>query len=537
MKNFAALFKNLDGTNKTSAKIRHLEEYFKSTPAEDCAWALYLLGGQKIKRLLGPRMLALIAQKYAGIPDWLFEECYETVGDLAETIALVLPQCETSINYRLSEVLGNLLKISQHGSESNPEIHIFDFWKQSASLERFLFNKVITGGFRVGVSRQLVSKAISNSFQIPVEVIQQRLMGSWEPTEEFFHQLTSKESTQDDSSKPLPFCLAHPLQEDCSNLGDHSNWIAEWKWDGIRAQFVRDQNQLLIWSRGEELLTENFPDLVRPAMSLPENTILDGEILPWDGTKILRFQDLQKRINRKNPSGKFLDQNKACYVAFDVLRLKNQDLTNTPLKTRKEILFELLPKGNQHIISVAESLHHDSWEKLKLLRNQSRTLGVEGLMLKDMEGKYTQGRVTGNWWKWKVEPYSVDAVLVYAQSGHGRRASLYSDYTFAVWDNENLVPFAKAYSGLTDSEISKVDKFIRQNTLEKFGPVRSVKPELVFEIAFENIQISKRHKCGVAVRFPRIIKWRTDKKPCDADKLEHLKSLIHEKQPYTEASI
>jgi DNA ligase 1 len=523
MKAFAALFRRLDESNKTTRKVAALVDYFRVAPPADAAWALYFLTGNRPLRLLKSRDLAQWCCEEAGISAWMFEECYEVVGDLAETMALLLPDPVAASDDSLSLWVQRLLALRDL-DEPQQRAGVVASWRQLTRHERFVWNKLITGELRVGVSRLLVLRALATHFGVPSDVLAHRLMGVWEPTAEFFSGLGSAELSDADLSRPYPFCLAHALQGEPDKLGDPRQWLAEWKWDGIRAQIVRRGDGLAIWSRGEDLMTERFPDLLADAQRLPPGTVLDGEIVAWRDGRVLPFAEMQRRIGRKQLGKKILADVPARFIAFDVLETAGQDIRSQPLAQRRALLEQLLA-GSPQSFAGSTAMIFDTWQECAERRRQSRQEGVEGLMLKRLDGVYAVGRPTGLWWKWKIDPYTVDAVLIYAQRGHGRRAALYTDYTFGVWDSGILVPFAKAYSGLTDDEIREVDRFVRQNTLERFGPVRSVKPELVFELAFENIQRSTRHKSGIAVRFPRISRWRTDKRPDQADTLETLRRM------------
>ncbi len=526
MKAFAGLYRDLDETTKTNRKLACLRDYFASAPAADAAWALYFLSGRKPKRLLLARDLARWCAEEAGLPDWLFDECHDAVGDLAETIALLLPEPERSSDAPLAEWVERRLLPLREMPADEQRRRLIAAWREMDRGQRLVWNKLLTGSFRIGVSQTLVVRALAEVSSLPAAVIAHRLMGVWEPTPAFYQQLLAPETNDADVSQPYPFCLAHPLLVEPQTLGDVRQWLAEWKWDGIRAQCVRRRGQMSLWSRGEELITERFPELHPAAAALPDGVVLDGEILAWkDG--VLPYGVLQRRIGRKTVGKKLLAEAPVRLIAFDLLEFDGRDIRPRPLIERRRLLEELLtelPADSAIGLSPVEVAA--TWDELALLRQQSRQRNVEGLMLKRLDSPYGVGRITGQWWKWKIAPHTVDAVLIYAQRGHGRRASLYTDYTFGVWSNGELVPFAKAYSGLTDEEIHQVDRFVRQNTLEKHGPVRRVKPELVFELAFEDIQLSKRHRSGVAVRFPRMSRWRTDKTPDQADTLDTIKALL-----------
>ena len=530
MKAFTELFTALDETTKTKAKTAALVTYLQSASSVDAAWAIWFLSGRKLRQVVPSRRLAEWASREAGISDWLFDESYSAVGDLAETIALLLPYSDASLEMSLSQLVIELEKLRKMDEGQQRQL-VLEFWRQMNQQERFVFNKLITGGFRVGVSQQLVIRAIAKHSGVEAGTIAHRLMGNWEPTPEFYAQLMHPDEDGADVSRPYPFFLASPLEAEPTSLGDIREWQAEWKWDGIRSQLIRRAGQTFLWSRGEELITERFPELSALGDLLPEGTAIDGEVLPWKDGKPMPFAQLQQRIGRKTVTKKILADVPVCIVAYDLMEFGGEDIRPKPLRERRQLLAEIInaiPEAQKPLLTLSPIVESESWEGLGEIRTGSRERGVEGLMFKRLSSPYRVGRQRGDWWKWKIEPYTVDAVLIYAQRGHGRRASLYSDYTFAVWDGDQLVPFAKAYSGLTDEEIGKVDNFIRRNTVESFGPVRSVKPELVFELAFEGLQRSTRHKSGIATRFPRMLRWRTEKKIEDADSLETIKAMLPE---------
>jgi DNA ligase-1 len=527
MKRFARLFAAIDETTATNEKVAALVDYFGSAPSTDAAWAVHFLTGRRPKRLVGSRKLAAWAAEEAVIPKWLFEESYHAVGDLAETITLVLPDDGASSELSLAHwVEERLLRLRGEDDDVQREA-LVGAWRELDRKERFVWNKLITGSFRVGASQRLVIRALAEVSGVEEGVIAHRLMGAWDPTPEFFKRLIAPDTRDADVSRPYPFFLAHPLEAEPASLGDLQEWIAEWKWDGIRAQLIRRAGRTFLWSRGEELLAGCFPEVEETGGLLPEGTVIDGELLPWVGGGPLPFAQLQRRIGRKNLGRKILDEIPAVLVAYDLLEEGGMDIRPLPLSERRSrlaVLVESLPAAGRLILSPAVSAA--DWEALTEARRAARETGAEGLMLKRLSSEYGVGRRRGDWWKWKVDPLTVDAVLLYAQPGSGKRAGLFTDYTFGIWEGNHLVPFAKAYSGLTDEEIRKVDAFVRRNTLEKFGPVRTVKPELVFELHFEGIQRSTRHKSGIAVRFPRMARWRTDKKAEDADTIETVRGLL-----------
>jgi ATP-dependent DNA ligase len=524
MKLFADLYTALDETTKTNEKIEALTRYLALAPPADAAWAIHFLIGRRPKRLLESRKLAEWATQAAGVPDWMFGECYQAVGDFAELIALLLPPAETSTGLPLHYWVEERLLPLRAWDDGARRDSIVAAWRQMDERQRLAWNKLLTGEFRVGVSQSLVVRAIALVSGMDAATIAHRLMGDWQPVPEFIRQLLAPETRDADASRPYPFCLAYPLDGPVESLGDLRQWQAEWKWDGIRAQLIRRQWRTFLWSRGEELITPRFPELEAAGALLAEGSVIDGEVMPWKNGAPLPFAQMQRRIGRKVLGNKILAEVPVVLVAYDLLELGGEDIRERPIEWRRARLEEVAA-GNDRLV-VSPVVRASSWEELAGMRQESRARGVEGLMLKRYGSPYRVGRRRGDWWKWKIEPYAVDAVLIYAQPGSGRRASLFTDYTFGVWDGAELVPFAKAYSGLTDEEIRKVDAFVRRNTLERFGPVHVVKPELVFELAFEGIQRSPRHRSGIAVRFPRMARWRTDKKAAEADTLETVRALL-----------
>lgn len=526
MKAFADLFTALDESTKTTVKVQAMVQYFATVPAADAAWAAYFLSGRKPRQAVPIKRLRQWASEIARVPEWLFDECYHHVGDMAETIALLLPPPIAASHQPLNQWVESRLQPLRGMNEADQKAAILAAWEELDSRQRFLWNKLITGSFRVGVSHLLVVRALAQVAGLPTDVIAHRLMGTWEATPQFFNSLLAKDAGDADVSRPYPFYLAHPLENAPETLGEVRNWQAEWKWDGIRAQVIHRSGQSFVWSRGEELVTDRYPELMAIGEKLPHGTVLDGEILPWKNGRVLPFGDLQKRIGRKTVGKKLLQDVPVVLMAYDVIEEEAHDLRDQPLSFRRDRLERIVQTINDANLLISPKLIVESWDDLTAKRKISRDHGVEGMMLKRLSSPYRVGRVRGDWWKWKVDPFTVDAVMIYAQQGHGKRSGLFTDYTFGVWEDDKLVPIAKAYSGLTDAEIAKVDAFIRANTLEKFGPVRTVKPELVFELGFEGIQLSPRHKSGIAVRFPRILRWRIDKPFTEADTLAQVKSLL-----------
>ena len=538
MREFARLYAELDGTTSTNRKLDALQNYFRLAPPADAAWALYFLAGGKPRQAVPTRLLRENAIAFAGIDAWLFEECYHAVGDLAETIALILPPPQGSGDVGLALWMTERIAPLRGADPQTVHAALNGFWNELDARERFLLVKLIGGGFRVGVSKLLVTRALGTVADVDSKLIAQRLMG-WtdgaiRPTATHFAQIVSAQSDDEHAQRggqPYPFFLAHPLQAEPATLGAVSDWQAEWKYDGIRAQLVRRDFKSWLWSRGEDLITDRFPEI--STIALPEGVVIDGEILIWKAGAPASFADLQKRIGRKSVSAKLQGELPAVLVAYDLLEHEGRDLRTLPQSERRALLESVVAQVASERLQLSPLIVADDWTQLAAIRDSSRQRGVEGMMLKAIGARYGVGRTkdVGTWWKWKIDPYTVDAVLIYAQAGHGRRASLYTDYTFAVWDTDaqgekRLVPFTKAYSGLTDIEIAQIDARIRKTTIEKFGPVRSVKPSMVFEIGFEGIALSSRHKAGVAVRFPRMLRIRDDKPIEEADTLATLKGML-----------
>lgn len=532
MKLFTELYNELDQTNKTNEKVEALKKYFAQAEKSDAAWALYFLSGRKPRQIVPSKKLREWALELSEIPEWLFDESRDTVGDGAETIALLLPNNAETDETPLNILVEKELLPLRGAEEEVQKREVLSAWARMNYSQRLVYNKLISGSFRVGVSQLLVVRALSQLSELPTDVIALRLMGEWSPSAEYFAHLINPELDTDETpiARPFPFHLAHQIDFPLENLGDISDWQAEWKWDGIRAQVIKRADEVFIWSRGEDLITERFPEIAKAAENLPNGTVLDGEILPWIDDKVMPFTELQRRIGRKTVGKKLLEEVPVILQVYDLLETGGKDVRSFEIQTRREFLeqtLEKMPDDAKKVFRPTEIIEAADWNQLTEIRRRSRELGVEGFMLKQKNSPYRTGRQRGDWWKWKIEPMTIDAVLLYAQKGTGKRSGLYTDYTFAVWnDAGELVPFAKAYSGLTDAEIRRVDNFVRRNTKEAFGPVRSVTPKLVFELAFENIQKSTRHKSGVAVRFPRILRWREDKTIRDADSLQTIHDLL-----------
>jgi len=543
MKAFAELYANLDATTSSNAKLAALQAYFRQAPPEDAAWAVYFLSGGRPRQLVPTRLLRDMATQAANIEPWLFEESYQSVGDLAETISLLLPESTYTSEDGLAVWLEDKLLPLRGLAPLELAERLPALWMQLDQPSLMVCIKLITGSFRVGVSKLLVTRALAAMAGLDSKRVAQRLVGytdlSNRPTAAGYLKLIAAESSDEHAQRggqPYPFFLAHglaqPVEQFDALLGSPADWQVEWKFDGIRAQLVKREGRLWVWSRGEELVTERFPELHSLVSGLPDGTVIDGEIVVWKEA-VQPFALLQQRIGRKTLSKKVLEDAPVAVLAYDLLEYQGDDWRNHTLAERRTQLERVIAQCNQPVLLPSPLLEGQTWEALAVQREASRSLGVEGMMIKDRKGLYGVGRTKdmGLWWKWKVDPFSIDAVLIYAQRGHGRRASLYSDYTFAVWDGprgseRTLVPFAKAYSGLTDEEMRKVDAIVRKTTVEKFGPVSSVTPSMVFELGFEGIALSKRHKSGIAVRFPRMLRWRQDKPVEEADSLATLQDLL-----------
>ncbi len=525
MKDFVQLFEQLDQTTKTNKKVAALKSYFDAADDMDKLWTIAILSHRRPKRSVRTALLREWASEAANLPLWLFEESYHIVGDLAETIALVHPNLESKNDKSLSEWVQFIIDLKPLSDEEQKE-KVLWVWNNLNEKERFVFNKLLTGGWRVGLSQKLMTRALAQHAEVEENSLTHRLMGNWRAETTTYHELIESSDPADQYSKPYPFYLAYALEGEPHNLGDVSEWQAEWKWDGIRGQIIIRNNELFVWSRGEELMTDKFPEFQELVEALPNGTVLDGEIIPFKDGNPLNFATMQTRISRKNVSKAILKSAPIVMIVYDILEFEGKDLRETPMKERRQVLERMVKKQKSGTLMLSKVLELDSWNKLIEVRTTSRENNAEGLMLKRKDSTYKIGRKKGDWWKWKVDPLTIDAVMIYAMRGHGRRANLYTDYTFAVWDGEKLVPFAKAYSGLTDKEIKRVDAFVKKNTVDKFGPVRSVSPELVFEVAFEGIGKSSRHKSGVALRFPRIHRWREDKPAAEANTKEDLMRML-----------
>lgn len=525
MEEFAKLFTRLDQTTKTLVKVQALVDYFGRVDDKDRLWAIAILSSRRPRRGVKSTLLREWAADLARVPLWLLEESYHVVGDLAETIALVLPPPTRREERSLTQWI-SLVRDLKDMADEEKKAAVLDAWDVLDSRARFVFNKLITGSFRVGVSQKLMMRALAQYEDQPENVIAHRLMGNWTPDTHTYEDLLRSENPSDDTSRPYPFYLAYALEQDPTDLGNVDAWQIERKWDGIRGQLIVRGGEHFVWSRGEELVSDKYPEYEVLKDLLPDGTVIDGEILPFANGLPLSFNVLQTRIGRKNITKKILQEAPVVLMAYDLLEYQGEDVRQTPLTQRRAWLEKIVAEANTPVLILSEILRPKDWAEAAAERERSREFLSEGLMVKRRDSAYRDGRKKGDWWKWKVEPLTIDAVMIYAQQGHGRRANLFTDYTFAVWDDDKLVPFTKAYSGLTDKEFGKITSWVRKNTKEKFGPVRSVNVEQVFEIAFEGIRKSSRHKSGVALRFPRMLRWRTDKKPEEANTKEDLMKML-----------
>lgn len=533
---FAALVIQISSSTKTNDKLESLAEYFTLAEDNDKVWVIAIFSGRRPKRIVNSRLLAEWCTELAKIPSWLFLESYSTVGDLGETIALLLPEPQNKDSKGESPVrtvqpgglsfyLEKFIELEKQ-DESVKKIFILDSWQRMHHAERFVFNKLITGSFRIGVSQKMMVNALSKIVEHSSSVIAHRISGNWDPSTTSFSNLLSTEAANADHSKPYPFYLAYALEAEPETLGDPNEWQAEWKWDGIRGQIIKRNNELFVWSRGEELMTDKFPEYFILKDLLPDGIVLDGEIISAINGKPMPFAALQTRIGRKNITKKQLQEAPISYFVYDLIEYNGEDWRELTLEERRNKMEEILQTINHTSIQLSPVINFTNWNDLAELRKTSREMNSEGIMLKRKNSVYKVGRKRGDWWKWKIDALTIDCVMIYAQKGSGRRSNLYTDYTFAVKDGDKLVAFTKAYSGLTDKEFAQVDNFVKRNSIEKFGPVRTVKPELVFEIAFEGIAASNRHKSGVALRFPRMSRWRKDKKVDEINTLDDLKAML-----------
>jgi DNA ligase-1 len=527
LKRFSELIQQLETSNKTNDKIAALVDYFSNADDRDKTYVIAMFTGKKPKRPVNTALLRTWGTELSGIPPWLFQESYSSVGDLSETIALVLPPPGQVTDRKLHEWITDLAALNGKTDEEK-KAFILNAWNSLDTPQRFIFNKLISGNFRIGVSHKMLVNALAKQSDTNSNKIMHSIMGKWQPEETTYEALIEGAHVNTDNSWPYPFCLAYALEMQPEELGAESDWQAEWKWDGIRGQIVKRNGELFIWSRGEELVTDQFPELHFLKDELEDGTVLDGEILSIKDGNVQVFSILQQRLNRKTINKSQLNDAPVGFYIYDLLEYQTQDIREKTMAERRALLEDIVSAlQTKDVALLSPVIEFNTWDELAETRQRSRDMNSEGIMLKRLDSLYHSGRKRGDWWKWKINPYTVDTVLIYAQKGSGRRANFYTDYTFAVRDGEKLITVAKAYSGLTDKEIKEVDAFVKRNAVEKFGPVRTVKPELVFEIAFEGIAESKRHKAGLALRFPRILRWRKDKKAEEINTLEDLRQLLN----------
>ncbi len=525
MKTFAELYTALDQTTKTTSKVAAMADYFRTAPDDDKLWCVALFSGRRPRRVISATMLREWAAERAGLPLWLFEECYPIVGDLAETISLFLPVSKQHKHHTLTHWIQEIKRLSIL-EDADRKMGILSAWESLDQTQAFLFTKLLTGGFRVGVSQKLMTRALARATGQDEAIVTHKLMGNWTPETTTWDRLIMAEDPSADLSRPYPFYLAHGVGS-IDELGPVTDWFIDRKWDGIRGQFILRSGQHHIWSRGEELITDRFPELAQLCDYLPDGTVLDGEILAYENEKPLPFNALQKRIGRKTVSKRLLAEVPVILMVYDVLEMGGQDIRSASLETRRKQLESIVKDVPVSApLRLSDEVIGTDWPAFANERAKSRDLNAEGLMIKRRQSPYLAGRKKGDWWKWKVDPLTIDAVMIYAQAGSGRRANLFTDFTFAVKDGKDLVPFTKAYSGLTDAEFRNITSWVKKNTLQRFGPVRQVPPFHVFEIAFEGIQASSRHKSGIALRFPRMLRWRHDKPMDEINTLDDLKQML-----------
>jgi DNA ligase-1 len=527
MRRFCDLYEALDRTMSTNAKVAALAAYFRQAPPADAAWAVFFLTGRRLRRVVPSAGLREWAQEVTGLPEWLLYESYAAAGDFGELVALALDAVAPGLpepDLPLADWIEQRLIPLPGADRASQRACVAGWWRGMPRAERFVLNKLLTGEFRVGVAQTLVVRALAEALGTEATLVAARMMGDWTPSAAWFTGLQGRSPGSRDPSQPYPFFLAAPLEGPPRDLGDRAEWLVEWKWDGIRAQLVRRGGQTWLWSRGEEIITHRFPEIATAATRVPDGTVLDGEVLAFQNDRPLPFSAQQQRIGRQKQVAQIMRAVPVVFVAYDVLEAGGRDIRAEPLTSRRERLLPLV--HGEGVLRLSQEVEAASWESLAEQRLESRRRGVEGFILKRRNAGYGVGRKKGVWWKWKIDPYTIDAVLVYAQPGNGRRASLLTDYTFAVWDDDELVPIAKAYSGLSNAEIEELDSWIRRHTRERHGPVRAVEPLQVFELGFEAIAPSTRHRSGIAVRFPRMLRWRRDKKAADADRVTALRQLL-----------
>ena len=422
MRRFARLFQRLDRSTATLEKRAALIDYFREAAPEDAVWALFLLSGRKLARIAQSGELRGWIARESGIAPWLVDESYAHVGDLAETLTLLLddPAPPERVEAPLRHWVEDVLLPLRGKDPETRRLAVVAGWHALPSTERLLFNKLLTGSLRVGVSQRLVQTALAELTGIDIARLAQRMMGDWPPTPEFLAGLLQPEVTLADTQQPYPFFLASPLESPPDTLGEIGEWLLEWKWDGIRLQLIRRGNTTALWSRGEERLDGRFPEIEAAAHRLPEGCVLDGELVVWMEGRVQPFAALQKRIGRLKPGPKLLTDAPVAMLVYDLLEHEGVALREQPLQARREVLARVIAQTGDPRFVLSDEVHAASWQDAALRREQARELGVEGLMLKRRDSVYQAGRRRGDWWKWKIDPLTIDAVLVYAQSGSGR---------------------------------------------------------------------------------------------------------------------
>lgn len=448
---FASLLFTLGTSTKTNDKLQALSTYFAHADEKDKVWVIALFSGRRPRRTVSGTQLAVWCCELVDLPIWLFQECYHTVGDLSETIALLIPESSTSFpigggregaggareaHHPLHYYVEQFQQLEK-ATEPEKKTFILQSWLELSSRERFVFNKLLSGTFRVGVSQKLMVNALARTVQLEPSVIAHRISGNWDPATTSFEQLLSEQSTQTDHSKPYPFYLAYALENPLQDLGIPADWQAEWKWDGIRGQIIKRNDQLFVWSRGEDLITDKFPEYIILQSKLENGTVIDGEILPYKDGQVLNFNVLQTRIGRKNITKKNLQEAPVGLFAYDLLEINGEDIRHWALAERRAALETLVNSLQLPWLQLSPIVTFSNWDELTTIREQSRNLNSEGLMLKRRASAYQVGRKRGDWWKWKIDPLTIDAVMIYAQKGTGRRSNLYTDYTFA--DRKSVV--------------------------------------------------------------------------------------------------
>jgi DNA ligase-1 len=534
MDRFAELLDRLVLTPSRNGKLRLLTDYFQAAPDPDRGFAVAAITGDLAIAAVKPAMLrALVVERMDPV---LFAYSYDYVGDLAETVSLVWPEPEPHRIANHTPTLGEVVEKLQLTSRSDGPKVLAGLLDNAGIPARFAIIKLVTGGLRIGVSARLAKQALADFGKVDIADVEELWHGLAPPYLPLFAWLEGKAPKPAQSAKALfrPVMLSHPIEDNDLEKLDPADYVAEWKWDGIRVQAVALGGARRLYSRTGDDVSGAFPDLV-DAMDF--DAALDGELLvgtppEWTGT----FSDLQQRLNRKTVSPKIRERFPAFVRCYDIMQVEAEDLRKLSFVERRQRLEDFIRLLEPSRFDLSPTIGFSSWDELEALRKKPPHPIIEGVMIKHRQSTYVAGRPKGPWFKWKRDPHTVDAVLMYAQRGHGKRSSYYSDYTFGVWsgppEESELVPVGKAYFGFTDEELKQIDKYVRDNTVERFGPVRSVRADakhgLVLEVAFEGLSRSQRHKSGVAMRFPRISRLRWDKPAYEADRLETLTAMLDE---------